>query len=157
MNFSIDFHDLGKGWIEQVDMTFEYGKNVFLLELERNQLKDRLESVKSQIDMGIRNNSDKKPTETAISSMIVLDPNYQQALVELYECERKVREAKNIYNTLETRRKALEGLTQLYVAGYFSSKNIELPDIAKTQIQEEQHEKLNKSKAIRRLKNARME
>ncbi len=154
MDFKVDFYDLGKCWVEQVDMVFEYGEKLVELELQKNTKKDKLEELKAEIDLDIRSNSDKKPTEAAILSMIITNPNYQEQLSSLYELDKEYRKVKNICNVLETRRKALDGLTQLYAAGYFSSKNIEIPEEIKTKTQEEQHAQLKDGNTKRRLKRA---
>ena len=150
----LDMHSLDEAWLQQPELSHKYGVQLLEAEMLRTRLKDKLDITKAEIDLEIRENVTPKPTESAINSLIVLNPKYKEAMQRYFEAEHKVKEIKNMTNSIEAKRKALEGLSELYVAGYFASRPmLPNPSIEEKhdETQNEITEKLN-AKPSKRLK-----
>jgi len=150
----LDMHALDEAWLQQPELSYKYGLMLCEVEMMRTRLKDKLDEVKACIDQEIRENVAPKPTETAINSLITINPKYKEAVKNYFEAEHKVKELKNITIAIEAKRKALEGLSQLYVAGYFASRPmLPNPSIEEKhdQVQNDHTKKLN-DKPSKRMK-----
>lgn len=148
----LDFHSLDEAWLEQPELSYKWGMKLFEAEMLRTRLKDKLDATKAQIDLDIRETVTPKPTEAAINSLIILNPKYKEVMNQYFEAEHQVKEIKNMCTAIEAKRKALEGLSELYVAGYMASRPmIANPSIEQKhdKIQEEQTKKLNVNKPNR--------
>jgi len=102
----------------------------------------------------------KKPTEAAINAAISKDEDYQleqQALLDANEAVNLLVSAKAAF---EHRKKALEGLTQLWLGGYFSDPKIpaEIKEQFKKpseEYQKEQQTKLNENSRLKKRRPTR--
>jgi len=80
-----------------------------------------------------------KPTEAAIKSAVVLDQRVQEAQDKLQDAVTGAKILDAVVQALDQRKKALENLTQLFLAGYYSRPYI--PEEAKEQARERRHKK----------------
>jgi len=150
----LDMHALDEAWLQQPELSHKYGLMLCEAEMMRTRLKDKLDEIKANIDLEIRENITPKPTESAINSLITTNPKYKEAIKNYFEYEHKVKELKNITVAIEAKRKALEGLSQLYVAGYFANRPmLPNPSIEEKhdQVQNDHTKKLN-DKPSKRMK-----
>ena len=63
--------------------------------------------------------SEKKPTETQISNMIIMNPRRIKKVKELNEKIEEVNIIRGAVESFDDRKKSLQNLTTLFVSGYF--------------------------------------
>ena len=90
--------------------------------------KEALEVLKAELDRKYRPQLEKeigkKPTEAVVSAAIVIDDIYRLAQNELINANEDVNILASAKSAFEAKKKALEGLTHLWLGGYFSNPNI---------------------------------
>ncbi len=99
--------------------------------LERDRVKERLDLMRSELDAEIRRNptefsfpENKKPTEAAITATIIKDTEFSKESDTLIEANRNVNIVAGAKEAMNHRKKGLENLVQLWIAGYFSDPSI---------------------------------
>ncbi len=123
----ITLEDLGTDWLSQPQKFMEWGEKWANAVRVRDKKKEMLDITKAELDGDIRANwkehgFESKPTEAAILATITKSQKYGEANEELA----KAIEEMNIFavakSAFEHRKKALENVTSLYLAGYYGSK-----------------------------------
>lgn len=120
---AIDTLKLHEEWIQQPLLYTEYGGALARASELRDLLKDRLEWRKAELNTRVRENKAKKGekiTETLIESLVLQEPEYLEVSNDLRSITGIVSELSVIVKSLDQRKKALEGLVQLYIGEYFS-------------------------------------
>lgn len=154
-DLKIGFSKLHINWRDQSTNYMKWSEKWVNAVSYRDHIKENLDVLKAELDAKYRQelSTDKKPTEVAISSAITNDEDYklqQQQLIDANETVNLLVSAKGAF---EHRKKALEGLTQLWVNGYWSDPKI--PSEAKTHFEsdfENQKQLLSKNKRLQKLK-----
>ena len=154
-DLKIDFSELHINWRDQPINYMKWSEKWVNAVSYRDRIKESLEVLKAELDTKYRQelSVDKKPTEAVISSAITNDADYklqQQQLIDANETVNLLVSAKAAF---EHRKKALEGLTQLWVNGYWSDPKIPLD--AKTHFEsdfEKQKQTLSQNKRLQKLK-----
>jgi hypothetical protein len=124
----IDKHRLDEELIKQVRLYDKWAEKLARAKNSHAECIDERALVESELDELIRKDPEKfglaKVTEPAVEKAIILNQRYQEAL----RAERKAQSHVNIYqykiNTLEHRKKSLEGLVQLLLNHYYSDVRI---------------------------------
>lgn len=131
-DLEIDKDSLDEEWIKQPHIYMQYAKAAAETAMERDIAKEALDVTRAEVDMDIRQNPEKynapedkhgvaKVTEAFVSSCIILSNEHKSCLKEY---NKKKLEADLIaagLRAMEHRKKALEGLVQLYIGEYFST------------------------------------
>ena len=98
----------------------EYSESVS----ERDELKNKTEILRAQLDKKIRTNPEsyglEKVTESAISNLIFLDKGYQKLLEEYRESVKSVNILLVAKEAFNHRKSMIEILAKLLLAGYYS-------------------------------------
>lgn len=150
---SVDKHNLEEEWTKQSSLFLKWGEAHAEAITEKDRAKEKLDIIKSEIDSDIRTRPekygfDKKPTEAAISSIILKHPKYTEVNNEVIKCNEEVNVLAVAKEAMNHKKKALENLTTLWVAGYYSDPDI--PKEAKEIVAEKKtkliKEKLNKKR-----------
>ena len=119
---------LDESWIEQPLLYAKYGELVANATEQRDNAKQNLDVVKAQKDSDIRSapelfGFDKKPTEAAIANVVILSPEVREATQVLIDANKELNILTVAKTAFDHRKKALEGLTQLFISNYFQSNN----------------------------------
>jgi hypothetical protein len=126
-DLTITLEDLGDNWLDQPQKFMEYGESWANAVRTRDKKKEMLDITKAELDSDIRANwenygFDKKPTEAAISAAITQDKKFKDANEELAQAIEDMNIMAVAKSAFEHRKKALENITSLYLAGYYGSK-----------------------------------
>lgn len=122
----IDKHAMDDMWLEQPAIVQEIGERVALEISRRDEAKDALADVSAVVDGEVRElhaDDDKKPTETAIKNEVKQDSRVQKAQRRLRTLELNVAKLGTLANSFHVRRYALQSLTDLWSAGYYTSNS----------------------------------
>lgn len=160
-DLKIDFDQLDLNWRDHSTNYMKWSEKWVNAVAYRDHIKESLEVLKAELDGKYRKElyeiEGKKPTEASITAAITADEEYktvQQTLLDANEAANLMAAAKVAF---EHRKKALEGLTQLWVGGYFSNPNIpsEVKDRYERdnpRYQKEQQAKLGENKRLKKRK-----
>jgi hypothetical protein len=126
-SLEIDKFALDEEWLKQASLYFQWSLIYSQALMERDRNKQKLELVKAELESQIRANPErfnlKKGTEGEISSSILLQDEYKEAL-EIYQ--KSVYDLNIISSAIEAlnhKKTALDNLTKLFLSGYYS-KNV---------------------------------
>ena len=125
-DLEIDFSTLDTNWRDHSIHYMEWAEKWAQAVSQRDHAKESLEVMKATLDAEIREEfiGPKKLTESAIAAKIVLAPHYQKAQKILINANETVNHLQSAKSAFEARKKALEGLTNLWLGGYFSTPNV---------------------------------
>ena len=158
-DLEIDFAQLDINWRDHSANYMKWAEKWVDAVACKDRVKEALDVLRAELDAHYRQAlyTDKKPTEAAIAAAISKDDDYklqQQTLLDANEAVNLLASAKTAF---EHRKKALEGLTQLWLGGYFSNPNIpseikERVEASKPDRQKEQRDKLSKNPRLKKRK-----
>lgn len=124
----IDKDALDREWVQQPQLAMQYSEAAAKAQAEMDWAKDHLEFVKADLDRRIRQlltGGDKKPTETVISSSVLLHDECQQASSTYLNAKRTWGIVKVAADAIcDQRKAALENLVKLFGMGYFSTPTV---------------------------------
>lgn len=122
----INQYKLDIEWRNQPNYVLKYNEARADAQLVVDQAKEALDILIAEKDLEIRDGSDKKPTETAISNLILLDPEVQQAKQKLLQDKHQLALLQAACSAFDNRRSALENLVKLFGMSYFSEPNADI-------------------------------
>ena len=144
---TIDENQLDKEWINQPNLVFKFSKKQASARKEMDAIKNEIEVVKADLDKQLRLAPEAfgilKVTESAISSAIVLQPQYQEVQNKLNNARYELDIYTAMVNALEHKKRALESLVSLHGQNYFSTPKAD--DSAKEFIEEGKKKTVRKS------------
>jgi hypothetical protein len=121
----IDFAELDLNWRDHAANYMHWSNKWVAAVSERDRAKENLDVIKAEVDREIREAySGKKPTEAAISALVSTNTRYREASDLLIDANEKVNLLASAKSAFEHQKKALEGLTQLWINGYWSEPKI---------------------------------
>ena len=125
-DISIDKYVLDEEWLKQPTIFMKWVDNYAQAVLERDRIKDRLDVVRAEIDGEIRTNPPEggKLTEAAISNIIVQSQRYRTIMDGLIKANYDVNVLSGVKESLNHKKSALENLTKLFLAGYYTSPHV---------------------------------
>ena len=145
-DLELDMHHLDEGWLDLPQQILKWNTTSVEVEMEARVMKIELEQLKATLDSRMRENPAEygiqKITEATITSAIMIHPSVIEKTQEFNLTDKKSKILKTYCMAMESKRKALEGLTQLYSTGYFANKPI-LGNPASEFVQEKETKKLN--------------
>lgn len=159
-DLKIDKFNLDDAWENQALLFCEWAEKAVEASFLRDKKKENLEIVRAEVDMEIRREavrSGEKLTENAIASIIIQNSRYRNANKELLEAVKNQGVLNVAREAFDHRKKALEKLTELFLAGYFAeprqTKTIrEGREKQESATREDQYKEMDKS-ITRRRKN----
>ena len=120
----IDEHNLEGEWLEQPSYFLYYAEAHAEALYERDMAKSRLDLQYAKMYSDIKKNWEKyfdsKPTEPAIKEFIMKHPAYQTLERKLIEAAKDVNLLLSVKTAFDHRRRALENLVSLKIAGFHS-------------------------------------
>jgi len=122
--------DLDKHWLEQPMSFAKWGEEWANAVAAKDRAKQKLDVTKAEIDRDIRKDYkkfgfDSKPTEGAITAAITLSSKYQAVYEEYIEAVHDVNIMVVAKTAFEHRKKQLDNLTGLFLAGYFTRPKLQ--------------------------------
>lgn len=127
-DLKIDFSILQHNWADQARLFTDWGELHSEAIAIRDRKKEEIELKQSELDSAIRLQPEEfgllKITEAAVTAAIKSDEGYRALMDELITLNQIVNDLSCYKTGFEHRKKALEGITQLYCAGYFAKPNI---------------------------------
>ena len=125
-DLQIDFSSLDTDWRDHSILYMEWSEKWVNAVATKDRAKEFLDVTKAEVDKEIRMSfsGKSKLTETAIASLVITDERYRKAYEQVVKDTENVNLMQVAKSAFEARKKALEGLTQLWVAGYYSTPNM---------------------------------
>jgi len=118
---AIDPANLALEWLRQATLVHKYAELSARAKDTLTRAKDNLEVVKAQVDGRIRAiPSDKKPTEAAISGMVLQSEEYLRANEEYLQAKLTADLVQSACIALDHKKAALENLVRLMGQNYFA-------------------------------------
>jgi len=122
---TIDPLNLPDEFLKQANLYLYCCKELADAQLDRDKKKEELDIIKAELDIRIRRDPDSlklpKVTESVISSAIILQPDYKEANQKYLEKKHTVDVLSGAVKAFEHKKKSLEKLAELQIAGFFSS------------------------------------
>jgi len=158
-DLEIDFAQLDINWRDHSTNYMKWSKKWVDSVAYRDRCKEALDVVRAGLDAKYRKElfDGKKPTEAAISAAITSDDDYKLANQTLLDANEAVNLLASAKGAFEHRKKALEGLTQLWLGGYFSNPKIpaeikEKFEQGDSEYQKNQKDTLNENPRLKKRK-----
>lgn len=125
----IDLGRLEEEWLLQPKLYEQHADQMADAKLDLAEAEAQLEAVEARVKLRIRKVPHKygvkgRPTNDAVKELLILSPKYQEALTEVNKRKHRVDSLQGVINTLEHRKRALEGLVQLHGQSYFSKPKL---------------------------------
>jgi len=125
-----DFAELDINWRDHSTNYMKWAEKWVDAVAQRDRKKEGLDVLKAELDKKYRNELEKqngkKPTEAVVSANIIANKKYQVMQQDIIKANEKVNLLASTKTAFGHRKKALEGLTELWLGGYFSNPNIPL-------------------------------
>ena len=127
--FDIDKHALDKEWEDQPGNYFNIAADLEEANADTDAAKARIDVVYADLDGEIREDPEAfgfegKPTEPSIKACILGQDRYKKA-VEVYNARRHAAGMLGAaVRAMEHKKRAIEKLTDLYIAGYFADPKV---------------------------------
>lgn len=127
-DLEIDKFALDEEWEKQPMLYLKYAEDLAISEINRDNLKDLIEVEKASVERKIREKPEEygitgKPTEGAIKAAILGNKEIEKITIEYFEASKEAKLLGAVVKSLDHRKKALEKLVDLFLAGYFSKPN----------------------------------
>lgn len=146
LDLEVDKNRLDVEWEKQPSNYMYYAEQEVIAAEEKDKAVQRLSIVRAEMDAKVRSSPEKykidKVTETAISNVVNNSEEYRKAENEVIEKTKKMKILSAAVIAFDHKKRALTKLTDLYIAGYYSSGGI--PASMKDKVAD------NKSEKIRR-------
>lgn len=160
-DLAIDFAKLHYALRDQALQYMKWSEKWANAIARRDKAQEALEVQKALLDRGIREEADaqgRKITENGIAALLKAHPDMVEARNNVISLTEQANILQSTKIAFEARKKALEGLVQLYVNGYFAAPN--LPKEYKEtvgaavdqQLASKQREALEKNERLKRRK-----
>lgn len=156
-DLAIDPYCLDEEWLRQSGLYMKYSSMAADAQKRRDQLKERLEVIKAELDRAIRESPTKyaleNVKEASIAATILLQPGYKGAVDDLTEANYELNMVQSAVRALDHKRSALENEVKLWLGSYFSGPKEprDIPggkriiDIARDKVSSRMREEMNKS------------
>jgi hypothetical protein len=141
----IDENILDVELLEQPSLMAKYSRMLAEAQRDRDLAKERLDLIKAEIDLDIRDNPQNyklaKTTEAAITNCILMEEDYQNAQKEWNEANFQVNVLHGVIKAIENRKSALENLVKLFLSNYFAGPALphDISDVRKEHIDKLEH------------------
>lgn len=114
--------------LNQPEMVMKYARIAADAELELDNLKERLELIKAELDNEIRTNPEKfgisKITETVVTNTVLMQTRYKKATADYLQAKHEARIVKGATEAVNHRKTMLENLVKLHGQSYFAGPSI---------------------------------
>lgn len=155
----VDMERLEENLISQPELVMKYGRLWAQKTKERDRAKENLSVIDSEQDTYARKNwediSDVKLTEKSVMSHVLKTEEHKKAMNTLLDLTEEVNILSVAKSAFDHRKKSLEGLVSLFIAGYYADPKIAKGDFDEVQIDKSQKKistELEKNPRLRKIK-----
>jgi len=120
-DLDIDELNLTDEFVKQPSLYLQYQESLQEKETERASFKLELEVLESMLDKEYRDVEGKKPTEAQIKNAIIADVKRIAKYKEYLKLNESTNILKAVVSSLDHKKKSLEKLADLWIAGYYST------------------------------------
>jgi len=125
----VDRFNLDEDLEKQYNLYLSYSELSVKAIKNRDKIKQQMELVQAELDIEIRKNPTEfglkdKPTESGIKSAIIASVKYEKAFDEYLNACEECNVYGGVLRALEHKKKALEKLSDLWIAGFYSKPNV---------------------------------
>lgn len=157
-DLAIDPAILDEEWLRHPQLFMQYSEELANAIEERDYAKDRLDVKKAELDADIRKDPDEygisKVTEAVVAGTVAIEIAEATETDEFRAANKRVALLQGAVRAFEHRKKALENLVQLNIAGFFAGPKEprDLPpgkrmrDIAEDNAGRKQRQKINRKR-----------
>ena len=118
-DFEINEHQLDREWVGQPALVHRYHLELADAQRTLATIKADVEVTKAELDKVIRETSEKKPTESAITNMVLTAPEYREAMAAMIDAKHACDVLQAACTALEHKKRALENLVRLHLSDYY--------------------------------------
>ena len=127
-DMTIDVNALDVEWAGQARLMLQYAKHAAKTRLEVEQVKEKLDILRAELDMKIRVDPEKfgivKLTESVVSSTIITQKEYVTTNEEYLLIQYENNMAQGAVKALDGKKTALENLVKLHEQQYFAGPSV---------------------------------
>lgn len=120
----IDEHRLHEEWMNQPRLYFRWAEKLAEAKQRLEEAKAELELVRAELDYEVRSNPEQynldKITEAVVKATVNAQERYREAERAVISCKHAVDVHQAAVNALDHRKRALQGLVELFLANYFA-------------------------------------
>ena len=124
----MDRNQLDIEWLEQPSLYMRYAEACIESMFERDRLADLIDVTAAEVEAEVRTNPEsygiEKITEAAVKSAVVLEPRVIEAKENYNKAKKEAALLTAAERAIDRRKASLERLTDLYIAGYWSTPRI---------------------------------
>jgi hypothetical protein len=132
-DLKIDKYALDEEWLKQPTLFINWAEEFVEAQADRDRKKEQLDLIKAELDNIIRSEPEKfgltKVTEGAIQNIILTEGSYRDAQDKYLTAIKQAKILDVAKEAFDHKKKALENLTQLFLAGYFANSEIMKGDV----------------------------
>lgn len=147
-----DKYHLDVEWEHHAEEVYYFLEEMATARQQMDAQKEKLEEVRAELDFAIRKNPVgfglDKVTETLVANTITLQDEYKAASQNFLEAKDKYNTSTNIVTAMEHKKKALEGLVALHIAGYYAVPPERKEDITREKATRTLKRKISKPKQV---------
>jgi len=152
-DLSIDKHNLDTEWVNHPTNVLHYSEQAIEAERVLARLELKKDAIVATLDEDARR-SDERMTENKVKNYIIRQPGYQAVEEEIIEAKYELNMLKAVVKALDSKRKGLEKIVDLYITNYFSEPR---SPIGAELVQEQLATKLSQTKFASRRTHERQE
>ena len=157
-DLKIDKYALDEEWLRQPTLFINWAEEYVEAQADRDRKKEQLDLIKAELDNAIRSEPEKfglsKVTEGAITNIIIMEGSYRDANDKYLTDIKQAKILDVAKEAFDHKKKALEALTQLFLAGYFANNELKLKGDVKDYLTDLKSERidsgLEKNKRLKR-------
>ena len=123
-DLEIDKHALDFEWERQAQLYMKWAEEYADAVLIRDRAKENVDLVRAELYQSIVSKAEKKPTETAIGNEIIQRSEFVKINKEYFEAKKNAEILAGAKEAMQHKKKALEGRTHLWIAGYNAEPKI---------------------------------
>jgi hypothetical protein len=132
-DLKIDKYALDEEWLKQPTLFINWAEEFVEAQADRDRKKEQLDLIKAELDNAIRSGPEKfglaKVTEGAIQNIILTEGTYRDAQDKYLTAIKQAKILDVAKEAFDHKKKALENLTSLFLAGYFANSEIVKGDV----------------------------
>lgn len=156
-DLEIDKYSLDVEWLNFPMLYAKWARALVVAQEERQTIKDEMELYKASLDGKIRADPTSygitgKLTESSITNTILKQKRYKMFVEELIDATTNVGILTAARASMEHKKKALENLTSLFLAGYWAEK---IPPKVSDELDEQLASKMRKEMKNKKKRKAR--
>lgn len=155
-DLTLDITNLDTNWLEQPQIAFSWNQLFNAAQFTLRQLENKLKTLSAEMYLEIKQiavEEKEKTTEALLNNRVSTNKKIMKLQTDIFDAQYIVDILSSAKKAMDDRRRALEGLTELFVTHYFVSErdNQALKELGGEKVEEEQAKVLNQSEKLKTL------